>query len=420
MACRLPGDVKDPTEFWEMCARLRNGWSEIPVNRFNAASFYHPNPGKAGTFNPTGGNFIQQDFAFFDAPFFKISSQEAQSIDPQQRVLLECAYEALENGGIAKEAVIGDNVGVFIGSSFVDYEVNNLRDTETIPMYQATGNSASILSNRISYYFNLKGPSISVDTACSSSLVALHLACQSLRCGESSQALVGGCHLNLTPEHFISMSMLRFVQFIEIEICSAHVGRRLFSDSGRCDAFDQKGQSGFGRGDGAGMIVLKRLGDAIRDGDPIRALIVGSGVNQDGATQGMPMPSGTAQESLIRSVYKSAELDPRDTGYVEAHGTGTKVGDPIEASALHAVFGEGRTKRQPLYIGSVKSNVGHSEGASGIVSVIKTAMMLDRGFILPTCNFEKAKEDIPLDLWNMKVGQLSCHRNFCIPETEPS
>lgn len=211
MACRLPGDVKDPTEFWEMCARLRNGWSEIPASRFNAASFYHPNPGKFGAFNPTGGSFMQQDLALFDAPFFRISSQEAESLDPQQRILLECAYEALENGGVAKEAIGGGNVGVFVGSSFVDYELNNLRDTENIPMYQSTGNAPSLLSNRISYFFDLKGPSISVDTACSSSLVALHLACQSLRLGESSQALVGSCHLNLTPENFISMSMSRFV-----------------------------------------------------------------------------------------------------------------------------------------------------------------------------------------------------------------
>lgn len=211
MACRLPGDVKDPIEFWEMCARLRNGWSEIPASRFNAASFYHPNPGKLGAFNPTGGSFMQQDLALFDAPFFKISSQEAQSLDPQQRILLECAYEALENGGVAKEAVSGGNVGVFIGSSFADYELNNLRDTDNIPMYQSTGNCPATLSNRISYFFDLKGPSITVDTACSSSLVALHLACQSLRHGESSQALVGSCHLNLAPENFISMSMSRFV-----------------------------------------------------------------------------------------------------------------------------------------------------------------------------------------------------------------
>ena len=211
MACRLPGDVKDPIEFWEMCARLRNGWSEIPASRFNAASFFHPNPGKSGAFNPTGGNFMQQDLALFDAPFFKISSQEAESLDPQQRILLECAYEALENGGVANEAVSGGDVGVFVGSSFADYELNNLRDTENIPMYQSTGNAASILSNRISYFFNLKGPSISVDTACSSSLVALNLACQSLRHRESSLALIGSCHLNLTPEYFISMSMSRFV-----------------------------------------------------------------------------------------------------------------------------------------------------------------------------------------------------------------
>ena len=209
MACHLPGDVKDPAEFWTMCARRRNGWSEMPKDRFNADAYYHPNPGRSGTFNPKGGNFLRQDLALFDAPFFNISLSEARSLDPQQRLMLECSYECLENAGIAKETIGSDNVGVFVGSSFSDYELNNLRDIDNVPMYQTTGNAAALLSNRISYFFDLKGPSLTVDTACSSSLVALHLACQSLRSGESSAAIVGGAHINLLPDQFVSMSLSR-------------------------------------------------------------------------------------------------------------------------------------------------------------------------------------------------------------------
>ncbi|KAE9366807.1 putative polyketide synthase [Stipitochalara longipes BDJ] len=252
-------------------------------------------------------------------------------------------------------------------------------------MYQATGCAQSLLSNRISYYFDFSGPSFTVDTACSSSLSALHLACQSLRSGESSQAIVASCHLNLLPDYFIIMSM-----------------SSLFSNEGRSFAFDERG-NGFGRGEGVGCVVLKPLEDALKANDNIRAVIVGSGMNQDGKTKGITMPSGDAQVALMKSVYQKSGLDPSETGYIEAHGTGTKVGDPIEATALHQVFGEGRTKRQPLFIGSVKSNIGHLEGASGVVSVIKTAMMLEKGFVLPNCNFEKGNPKIPFDEWGMKV-----------------
>lgn len=206
MACRLPGQVTSPEDLWKLCSRGRSAWSEVPRSRFNHAGFHHPDPQRPGTLNPQGGHFLDEDLGRFDAPFFNITLQEARSLDPQQRLLLECTYEALENAGIPKQSLTGFNVGVFAGASFADYELRNMRDPETIPMHEATGNAVSLQANRISYYFDLNGPSLTVDTACSSSLTAVHLACQSLRAGECSVAIVAGAHLNITPEAFISMS----------------------------------------------------------------------------------------------------------------------------------------------------------------------------------------------------------------------
>ncbi|GAP90961.2 putative polyketide synthase [Rosellinia necatrix] len=385
MSCRLPGNVASPAEFWELCARARSGYSAIPSERFNTASFQHPNPGKAGCHNPIGGHFLNTDLAAFDAPFFSLTEKEAISMDPQQRLLLECTFEALENAGIPKHQIVGKDVGVFVGGSFPEYESHLFRDPDTIPMHQATGCAYAMQSNRISHFFDLKGPSFTTDTACSSSLVALHAACQSLRTGESGMAIVGGCHLNMLPEFWISFSK-----------------SRLFSDSGRSYSFDNRG-TGFGRGEGCGVIVLKPLDQARRDNDQIRAIVAGSGINQDGKTPGITMPCGEAQEKLMRQVYNNSGLNPADCGFVEAHGTGTRVGDPIEATAIHNVFHQGRTPRDPLYLGSVKSNIGHLEGASGIVAVIKSALMLERGFILPNYDFAHPNEKIPFKAWNMKV-----------------
>ncbi|KUJ09043.1 BcPKS8, polyketide synthase [Mollisia scopiformis] len=385
MSCRLPGSVSTPDEFWELCSRARSGWSEIPKERFEAASFYHPTQGKTGCFNAVGGNFLKEDVGLFDAPFFNLTAQEATSMDPQQRILLECTFEALDNAGIPKHEIVGKDVGVFIGGSFSEYESQSFVDTDNIPMYQATGCAFAMQSNRISHFFDLRGPSFTLDTACSSSLVALHQACQSLRTGESKSAIVGGCHLNMLPEFWISMAK-----------------SRLFSSEGRSFSFDSRG-TGYGRGEGCGFVILKPLDQALKDNDNIRSVIVASGISQDGKTPGITMPNGAAQESLMESVYKNAGISPTSTGYVEAHGTGTKVGDPIEAAALHKVFGEGRTSRNPLFIGSVKSNIGHLEAASGIISVIKTALMLERSFILPNFGFKKPNEAIPFAKWNLKV-----------------
>ncbi|KAK3946793.1 hypothetical protein QBC32DRAFT_401942 [Pseudoneurospora amorphoporcata] len=382
MACRMPGNVSTPAEFWELCTRARSGWSEIPTQRFNSARFHHPNQGRGGTLNPVGGNFLN----------------EAISMDPQQRLLLECTFEALENAGIPKHTIVGKDVGVFVGGSVPEYESHLSRDSDTIPMHQAIGLASlvpsieiasgcayAMQSNRISHFFDLRGPSFTADTACSSSMVAMHLACQRLRTGESSSALVGGCHLNMLPEFWVSFSTCR-----------------LLSDTGRSFSFDNRG-TGFGRGEGCGMIVLKPLDQAIRDNDPIRAVIAATGLNQDGKTPGITMPNGSAQEDLMRQVYGNAGLDPNLCGFVEAHGTGTRVGDPIEATAILNVLGQDRSPRNPLWIGSVKCNIGHLEGASGIAGVIKTALMLERSFILPNHDFKQSNPKIPWKEWNLKV-----------------
>lgn len=300
--------------------------------------------------------------------------------------MLEVTYEALENAGISKDNISGRNMGVYVGGRTSDYRMGTLKDVNQVPMFDATGNHASIQAGRLSYYFDLHGPCFTVDTACSSGLYAMHSAVQAIRSGEADSAVVAGCNLHLQPDDMISMSMLG-----------------IFSDHGRTYAFDHRAKSGFARGEGVGALILKPLDQALRDNDKIRSIIVNTGTNQDGKTVGISTPSGEAQEQLMRDVYARAGIDPADVGFIEAHGTGTKVGDPIEAGALQRVFGGGRTKRQPLYMGSVKTNIGHLENVSGIISVIKASLMLEKGFILPNVNYEKANPAIPLDQWNFKI-----------------
>ncbi|KAM6510775.1 hypothetical protein FSOLCH5_011220 [Fusarium solani] len=339
MSCRLSGDVSNPEDFWTLLSRSRSGWREIPEDRFSMGAFHHPNPQKKGCINAKGGYFMNQDLSRFDAPFFNITEQEALAMDPQQRLLLECTYEALENAGVPKETIAGRNIGVFVGGALSDYRMGTLRD-----------------------------------------------AVQSIRSGESEQAIVAAANLHLQPDDYISMSMLG-----------------ILNEHGKTFAFDERAKSGFARGEGVGALLLKPLDQALKDNDKIRSVIVNTGTNQDGKTVGISTPNGEAQERLMRDVYARAGINPEDVGFIEAHGTGTKVGDPIEAGALSRVFGNGHTKRFPLYIGSVKTNVGHLENASGIASIIKATLMLEKGFILPNFNFEKANPNIPLDQWNMKV-----------------
>ena len=307
--------------------------------------------------------------------------------DPAQRLLLETTYEALENSGIPREKISGQKVGVFVGGNYTEHRVSNLRDLDSIPSLDATGNQGSFLSGRLAYYFNLRGPTFTVDTACSSSMHALHLAVQSIRAGESEQAIVGASHLITQPDIWVSMGKLR-----------------LFSDSGKTHAFDHRAKSGYARGEGAGVLILKPLHQAEKDNDHIFSVIEHSGISHNGRTVGIVAPSPEEQEQLIRDVFTQAKINPKDVGFFEAHGTGTKKGDPIEATAIYKAVGSHFTKEDPLYIGSTKPNVGHLECVSGIVSVIKSVLMLYYGFILPNADFEKVNDAIPLEKWNMRVA----------------
>ncbi|KAF9873041.1 putative polyketide synthase [Colletotrichum karsti] len=386
MSCRLPGEASSLDDFWRLMCRSRSGWSTIPEDRFSKDAYHHPSAERTGGINSEGGYFLKEDLSLFDAPFFRITKEEAQAMDPQQRILLECAYEALENSGSPMDRIDGRRVGVFVGAGPSDYRTANMRDLDTTPTFDTTGNQEAFMAGRVSYFFNLKGPSLTVDTACSSSLSALHLAVQSIRSGESEQAIVGASHVNLSPDHWVSMSNLR-----------------LFSDAGITYAFDHRAKSGYARGEGGGCLVLKPLHLALKDNDRIRAIVTNTGINHNGTTVGIVAPSAEQQERLITDTCRAANVDVRDIGFLEAHGTGTRVGDPIEALGIYRAIASFHPPGQPLRIGSVKTNVGHLENASGIVSVIKAAMMLERGFILPNLNFEKANDEIHMSEWNLEV-----------------
>ncbi|KAF6236674.1 hypothetical protein HO173_004965 [Letharia columbiana] len=386
MACRLPAGATNVENLWNSLASGQSGWTLHPENRHTPNFHYHPNPDKRGCYNTKGGHYVEENIARFDAQFFSLTPAEATVMDPQQRHLLEVSYEALENAGITLSSVAGTNMGVFIGSSYSEYRTHMWKDLDNLPMFEVTGNAESLLSNRISYGFDLRGPSMTIDTACSSSLVALNAAFKSLQAGESSAAIVGGSHLNVLAESSVSLSTTR-----------------LLSSDGRCYAFDDRAISGYGRGEGTGCIILKPLKAALKAGDSIRAIVRNIGTNQDGRTAGITLPNNKAQTALIREVYSSAGLDPLETDFIEAHGTGTAAGDPIEAAALSEVFGRASESRKVL-IGSLKSNIGHLEGASGICSVIKAALMLERKFLLPNCDLQTPNRKIPFEKSNMKVS----------------
>ncbi|KAL2069774.1 hypothetical protein VTL71DRAFT_14453 [Oculimacula yallundae] len=388
MAGRFPGEATDPEKLWEMIVNGRSARTEVPKSRFNIDAFYHPHAERSGTMNIRGGHYLKQEISAFDAPFFSITANEAKAMDPQQRMDLEVAYEALENAGLRMEDVAGSSTGVYMASFTRDYANMRSRDPEYIPRYEGTGNGSAMFSNRISWFFDLKGPSLSLDTACSSSLVALHLACQSLRTGEAKQALVGGTNVITMPEMQIGMTSLNF----------------LGADS-KCFAFDHRA-NGYARGEGTSVVVLKPLKEALKDGDMIRAVIRGTGVNQDGKTPGITLPSAKAQEELIRMTYKSAGLDFADTHYFEAHGTGTQAGDPREAAAIGATFGTSRRPGQPLLVGTIKTNIGHLEGASGLAGLVKSVHILEKAIVPPNLWFEKVNLAINLDEWGIEIPTI--------------
>ncbi|KAK3292802.1 uncharacterized protein B0H64DRAFT_464367 [Chaetomium fimeti] len=356
-------------------------------------AFQDPTGNKSSTTNAGGGHWLKEDVAAFDAGFFGINPVEAVAMDPQQRLLLEVAYESFENAGLSRDSLWGSNTGVFVGQWSSDYHEMMARDTENPPLYLVTGTGPAIASNRISYCFNLRGPSFTVDTGCSSSFVALHQAVQSLRLGETAQCFVGGVNLLLDPQRFHYQSRLK-----------------MFSSEGRSFSFDSRA-NGYGRGEGCTGVMLKPLSAALRDGDNVRAVIRSSVLNQDGRTQGITLPSGAAQREAILKAYQQAHLEPF-ADYVEAHGTGTKVGDPIEVGAIASVLSRGRASRRKLPIGSVKGNIGHLEGAAGLAGLIKSVLMLEKGMIPPQVNFENVNPEILLDEWNLRIPLLAEPRNL--------
>ncbi|KAF7597000.1 hypothetical protein BBP40_011366 [Aspergillus hancockii] len=385
LSYRFPGGANSEEALWDMLANGRNAWSRVPKGRMNADAFYHPDNGRKGTFYACGAHFLQEDIAAFDAPFFSISANEAKAMDPQQRMLLEATYEAYENAGIRLEDVVGSKTACFAGTLSNDYGGNLHKDMEFSTKYHSTGSITSLLANRISWFFDLKGPSVMLDTACSSSLVAFHLACQSLRSGEATSAIVAGSALILSPDFFILLS-----------------GPGFLGPDGKCHSFDQKA-NGYGRGEGVASIILKPLDAALRDGDPIRAIIRGTATNHDGKTPGIALPSQKSQEELIRSAYRSAGLGMGQTGYFEAHGTGTQAGDPIETGAIGNTIGVTKSPGDPLLIGSIKSNIGHLEGASGLAGIVKAILILEKGLIPATAGFESANPKIRLEEQNLQV-----------------
>ncbi|WP_082973512.1 type I polyketide synthase [Mycobacterium sp. E2327] len=386
-AARFPG-AADADEFWRVLAEGRDAISEVPEDRWDVDEFFDPDPDVPGKVVTRRAGFVD-DVTGFDAPFFGMSAREVRLLDPQHRLLLETAWRAVEHSGTAPTALANTQTGVFMGLSTHDYlgmMSHDLTSTE-IEAYLAIGTSSAAGAGRISYRLGLQGPSFTVDTACSSSLVAIHQACQALRLRECDLALAGGVNVLLSPATMITFS-------------SAH----MLAPDGRCKTFDAAAD-GYVRGEGCGVIVVKRLEDAIRDGDRIRAVIRGSAINQDGASGGLTVPNGIAQQRVIAEACKRAGIAPGDVGYLEAHGTGTSLGDPIEAQAAGAVFGEGRDAGRPLLIGSVKTNIGHLEAAAGIAGVIKVILSLEHELLPQHLHFRNPSPHIPWERLPVQVVQ---------------
>ncbi|PGH23621.1 hypothetical protein AJ80_02402 [Polytolypa hystricis UAMH7299] len=373
--CRFPGGANSPSKLWELLRSPRDVLKKIPTERFNPDGFYHPDGEYHGHMNVQHTYMLDEDHRQFDAGFFNISVSEASSIDPQQRFLLETVYEALESAGLAIERLRGSNTAVYIGAMCGEYSDLLIRDLNSMPSYFATGTARSILANRISYFYDWHGPSMTIDTACSSSLVALNHAVQTLRAGTSRVAVAAGANILLGPEAYIAESKFH-----------------MLSPNGRSHMWDSRAD-GYGRGDGVAAVVLKTLKAAIEDGDHIECIIRETGVNQDGRTKGITMPSADAQVALIEDTYRRAGLDINTASgrcqYFEAHGTGTPAGDPIEAEAIHRSLGSRIDGDDTLFVGTIKTVIGHTEGTAGIAGLLKASMALQNSLILPNMLFEQ-------------------------------
>lgn len=385
LGCRFPGGANDADSFWSLLRDGADAVREVPRNRWNIDDYFDSNTAAPGKIYTRCGAYLD-GIDLFDAHFFRFSPREARSLDPQHRLLLELSWEALENAGIAPMSLQNSHDGVFVGLASSDYsKVLAARSESEIDAYLATGNAHSMAAGRISYLLGWQGPSVAVDTACSSALAAVHLAIQSLRAGECNLALAGAANCLLTPDS-------------SINFCKAH----MLAPDGKCKTFDARAD-GFVRGEGAGVIVLKRLSDAQHDGDRILALLRGSAMNQDGHTSGPTVPNGPAQQAVIRRALENAGVQPSEISYVEIHGTGTSLGDPIEATALDAVFAAGRSASHPLTTGSVKTNIGHLEGAAGMAGLIKLVLSLQHRQIPANLHFERPSPHIPWDRVCLRV-----------------
>ena len=385
IGCRFPG-ADGPEGFWRLLSGGVEAISEIPPDRWDADAFYNPDPSVPGTSVTRRAGFVP-GIDQFDFPFFGISPRESAQMDPQQRLILETAWEALEDAGQVPERLAGSDTGVFVGISTTDYANLRAGQLQLVDAYTGTGNALSIAANRLSYFYDFHGPSMAIDTACSSSLVAVHLACRSLRDGECSLALAGGVNVILSPALMINFTKAR-----------------LMAPDGHAKTFDA-GADGYVRGEGAGVVVLKPLSRALADNDPIYAVIRGTAVNQDGRTNGLIAPSRQSQEAVLAAAYRRAGLSPGSAQYVEAHGTGTFLGDAIEANALGTVLADGRRPGSSCLIGSVKTNIGHLEAAAGVAGLIKVALALQHREIPPSLNFTDPNPEIPFDSLPLRVAQ---------------
>lgn len=379
MSCRFPGGAGTPRAYWQLLREGRDGIGLIPPDRWDVEAYYDPDPDAPGKMYSRHGGFIE-DVDRFDPQFFGISPREAVSMDPQQRLLLEVCWEALEDAARPPDTERGSRTGVFVGITANDYsELLARGGLASLDAYSMTGNALNFAAGRLSYVLGLQGPSLAVDTACSSSLVAVHLACQSLRSGDSRMALAAGVNLMLSPVAHVVLSRAR-----------------MLAADGRCKTFDAAAD-GYVRGEGCGVVVLKRLSDAMADGDRVLAVIRGSAVNQDGPSGGLTVPNGPAQQAVIRDALARAGVRPHQVDYVEAHGTGTSLGDPIEIEALGAVLGEGRSKDHPVLVGAAKTNIGHLESAAGIAGLIKVVLALQHQEVPPHLHLTQLNPHIRLD-----------------------
>jgi acyl transferase domain-containing protein/acyl-CoA synthetase (AMP-forming)/AMP-acid ligase II/acyl carrier protein len=384
IGCRFPG-ADGPAAFWRLLHDGVDAISTVPGDRWPIDDYYSEDPTEPGTMNTRCGGFLSA-VDRFDRAFFGISPREAERMDPQQRLLLEVAWEALEDAGQDVDRLAGRPVGVFVGISSNDYGQLQAGNPSDLDAYVGTGNALSIAANRLSYTFDFRGPSLAVDTACSSSLVAIHLACQSLRRGEAELAVAAGVNLILTPDLTVNFTRAG-----------------MMAPDGRCKAFDASA-NGYVRGEGAGVVVLKPLAQAIADGDSLYAVVRGSAVNQDGRSNGLTAPNRQAQENVLRAAYRDAGVSPADIDAVEAHGTGTALGDPIEALALGSVLADGRPADRPALLGSVKTNIGHLEAAAGVAGFIKMALALRHGELPPSLHFREANPHIPFSELPLRVA----------------